>query len=196
MPRHVGGVMGVRSPSRNVELERPPTFAGMGLDPGMRAQRGEFTDVASPGYARQAAAHAERGGAMEFASREEQGERDVFRDQVLAVVIPVLLGLIGGGAATGGMNSMVRAGNAGRGPIGAMRGFQPLAGGRVAPNLPPRNAMTSGSNLPHPRTFVAGSQGTSARNATLDATDDLMNRFMQARHARQYPGLGMGGRPT
>jgi len=101
MPRHVGGAMGVRSPSRNVELERPPTFAGMGLDPGMRAQRGEFTDVASPGYARQAAAQAERGGAMEFASREEQAERDVFRDQVLSVVITVMLGLIGGGAVGG-----------------------------------------------------------------------------------------------
>jgi len=183
MPRHVGGAMGVRSPSRNVELERPPTFAGMGLDPGMRAQRGEFTDVASPGYARQAAAQAERGGAMEFASLEEQGERDVFRDQVLAVVIPVLLSLIGGGAATGGMNSMVRAGNAGRGPIGAMRGFQPPA---------PRSSMAEWKNIN--RGKAGGLPGPPTPNAIRN--QQVANQYqpvIDANIARLLEQLGRSG---
>jgi hypothetical protein len=139
MPRHVGGAMGVRSPSRNVELERPLRDASTDThlrdleratelaeelegivarmppgsftqDPGMRAQGGEFTDVASPGYARQAAAHAGRGGVKEYAtSVEEQqteAKADTLRNRV-GMVLATMMGM-GVASAAGGVSATLR----------------------------------------------------------------------------------------
>jgi len=88
MARIPGG-FGVRRPDRSVQHM---------LDPGMRAQRGEFTDVTSPGYRETAKRAAERGGAMEYASKEEseaaESRAETTRD--LAILAIMLTSLPGG----------------------------------------------------------------------------------------------------
>ena len=114
-----------RRPDRSVRMQ--PGEAT--LDPGMRAQAGQFTDVTSPGYARQAAAQAERGGAMEFGT-SVGAERDAGRDAlIMEIVGMVLAGLATGGVANtlGGGFAAARAGGASRlGAAGA--GLSRLAG--------------------------------------------------------------------
>ena len=103
----------MRRPDRSVLLERPLQDAstdtrlrGWGaerippgsftMDPGMRAQAGQFTDVTSRDYARQAAAQAKRGGAMQYATSVEEEQADASADTKRDLLMIALLTLLGG----------------------------------------------------------------------------------------------------
>ena len=90
--RHPGS-FGVSSrPDRSVRIQ-PESFT---QDPGMRAQAGQFTDVTSRDYARQAAAQAKRGGALQYATSVEEEEADASADTKRELLMIALLTLLGG----------------------------------------------------------------------------------------------------
>jgi len=64
-------------------------------DPGMRAQAGQFTDVTSRDYGRHYGAHAERGGALEFAT-SVGAERDAERDTLIMEIVGMVLATMAG----------------------------------------------------------------------------------------------------
>ena len=80
------GGFGVRRPDRSERIP-PGSFT---QDPGMRAQAGQFTDVTSRDYARQAAAQAKRGGALEFGT-SVGAERDAGRDALIMEIVGIVL---------------------------------------------------------------------------------------------------------
>ena len=147
---------GVRSrPDRSVRMQ--PGEAT--LDPGMRAQAGQFTDVTSPGYARQAAAQAERGGAMEFGTSAE-AMRDKKRDDLMMAVVAamIMMGSLPGGLKSAHAQPPVPYG--GRGLIGGidrwearrragMFGNQPLTQG-MSTRVPPGGSTASRGQPPMP----------------------------------------------
>ena len=85
------GGFGVRRPDRSVRIP-PGSFT---QDPGMRAQAGQFTDVTSRDYARQAAAQAKRGGALEFGT-SVGAERDAGRDRLIMEIVGMVLATMAG----------------------------------------------------------------------------------------------------
>jgi hypothetical protein len=109
----VPGGFGVRRPpDRSVRMQPGEAM----LDPGMRAQAGQFTDVTSPGYAAQAAAQAERGGAMEFGTSVE-AEGDAGRDALIMEIVGAVLAMMTGAGAA-------------RTPGGGAGGYIPSAGAK------------------------------------------------------------------
>ncbi len=94
------GGFGVRRPDRSVDLSdvrareriQPGSFT---LDPGMRAQKGQFTDVTSRDYGRHHAAHAKRGGALQFGTSVE-AERDAGRDKLIMEIVGMVLAAMAG----------------------------------------------------------------------------------------------------
>ena len=101
------------------------------LDPGMRSQAGQFTDVTSPGYAAQAAAQAERGGAMEFGT-SVGAERDAGRDAMIMEIVGAILATAAG-ARSGYRNPAVT---------------RPIPGYNQA-NPPPSPHLTPFTRRPH-----------------------------------------------
>ena len=169
MPRVPGG-FNVRRPDRSVRMQ--PGEAT--LDPGMRAQAGQFTDVTSPGYAAQAAAQAERGGAMEFGTSVE-AEGDAGRDALMMEIVGMVLAtMTGGGAATA--------------PITARRAFERLAlGGRR------RHGAGAGSEVRRLEN-LAMEQGTGAYGmgrANRMTEPDIANWYL-SRGAPFVPGKSAG----
>jgi hypothetical protein len=165
------------------------------LDPGMRAQAGQFTDVTSPGYAAQAAAQAERGGAMEFGTSVGAG-RDAGRDALIMEIVGMVLAtMAGAGPRHGGYAPAAGA------KFHGMTG-QPINAGvsRLSPPARPFQGTTAQTgalqgNYPIGQLGMSPGRAPLPGREMLDATDDLMNRIMQAKHARRFPGLDMGGRP-
>ena len=144
-----------RRPDRSVRMQ--PGEAT--LDPGMRAQAGQFTDVTSPGYAAQAAAQAERGGAMEFGTSAE-AMRDKKRDDLMMAVVAamIMMGSLPGGLKSAHAQPPVPYG--GRGLIGGidrweagrragMFGNQPLTQG-MSTRVPPGGSTAFRGQPPMP----------------------------------------------
>lgn len=154
------------------------------LDPGMRAQAGQFTDVTSPGYAAQAAAQAERGGATEFGTSVE-AEGDAGRDALIMEIVGTVLAMMtGAGAArTPGrmpgqlpanvqssqqrMHDAMAAYNASRLPPGARGMPGPTGFQMTGPQRPPTGAgmaaSKGGLGVPRPRQNVRGRQPTAGQ---------------------------------
>ena len=154
-----------RRPDRSVRMQ--PGEAT--LDPGMRAQAGQFTDVTSPGYARQAAAQAERGGAMEFGTSAE-AMRDKERDDLVMSVVGAVLAMMTGARSAPGS------------PAGPGGGFIRQRGaGR--PSVDPLN--------PPARSWSQSNQGTNfpaGRTATSPQRIQSTNAMAQQRYQEYMRG--------
>ena len=169
---------GVRRPDRSVRMQ--PGEAT--LDPGMRAQAGQFTDVTSPGYARQAAAQAERGGAMEFGTSAE-AMRDKERDDLVMSVVGAVLAMMTGarsapGSPAGPGGGFIRQRGAGRPSV------DPL-------NPPARSWLQSnqGTNFPAGR-LPAGSTDAMARQRYQEymrGADPLWSPAQLEAYMAKYP---------